>query len=107
MKVEFEIIVTCLIGDNKLVIADETGDYNLEFDLHTGNSSVNYLVSGVYTLDRATTQYVDNNYSKFNGNTKAFKEVTLDVTYLEASQTSEISFDVTLTDDRNLTGSYL
>lgn len=94
-------------SDNwQLVIADETGDYNLEFDLRTGNSSVNYLVSGVYTLDRATTQYVDNNYSKFNSNTKAFKEVTLNVTYLEASQTYEISFDVTLTDDRNLKGSY-
>ena len=49
---------------------------------------------------------IDGNYSKFNGNAKAFKDATLNITYLEATQTYEISFDVTLTDDRNLTGSY-
>lgn len=94
-------------SDNwQLVIIDESGAYNLEFDLRSGDSSVNYLSSGVYTIDENATQRIDNNYSKFNGNAKAFKAATLNVTYLEATQTYEISFDVTLTDDRNITGSY-
>ena len=94
-------------GDNwQLVITDESGEYNLEFDLRCGDSSVNYLPTGVYGLNASTPTYIDGNYSKFNGNSKAFKAATLNVTYLEATQTYEISFDVTLTDDRNLTGSY-
>jgi hypothetical protein len=94
-------------SDNwQLVIADESGEYNLEFDLRCGDSSVNYLPTGVYGLNASTPTYIDGNYSKFNGNSKAFKAATLNVTYLEATQTYEISFDVTLTDDRNLTGSY-
>ena len=94
-------------SDNwQLVIADESGEYNLELDLRCGDSSVNYLPTGVYGLNADTATYIDGNYSKFNGNAKAFKAATLNVTYLEATQTYEISFDVTLTDDRNLTGSY-
>ena len=94
-------------SDNwQLVIADESGDYNLELDLRCGDSSVNYLPTGVYGLNASTPTYIDGNYSKFNGNSKAFKAATLNVTYLEATQTYEISFDITLTDDRNLTGSY-
>lgn len=94
-------------SDNwQLVISDESGEYNLELDLRCGDSSVNYLPTGVYGLNASTPTYIDGNYSKFNGNSKAFKAATLNVTYLEATQTYEISFDVTLTDDRNLTGSY-
>ena len=94
-------------SDNwQLAIADESGEYNLEFDLRCGDSSLNYLPTGVYGLNASTPTYIDGNYSKFNGNTKAFKAATLNITYLEATQTYEISFDVTLTDDRNLTGSY-
>ena len=94
-------------SDNwQLVITDESGEYNLEFDLRCGDSSVNYLPTGVYGLNASTPTYIDGNYSKFNGNSKAFKAATLNITYVEATQTYEISFDVTLTDDRNLTGSY-
>ena len=78
----------------------------MEFDLRCGDSSANYLPTGVYGLNASTPTYIDGNYSKFNGNAKAFKAATLNITYLEATQTYEISFDITLTDDRNLTGSY-
>ena len=93
-------------SDNwQLVIVDESGAYTLDFDLRTGQSGLDYLPSGVYTLGEEG-MYIDTNYSKFNGNSKAFKAATLNVTYVEASQTYDISFDVTLTDDRNFTGSY-
>ena len=93
-------------SDNwQLVIADESASYTLDFDLRCGQS-LNYLPSGVYELDSDETTYIDGNYSKFNGNAKAFKAATLSVTYNEGSQTYDILFDVTLTDDRNFTGSY-
>ncbi|MBR5196865.1 MAG: hypothetical protein IKW42_01455, partial [Alistipes sp.] len=93
-------------SDNwQLVITDESGAYSLEFDLRCGQS-LNYLPSGVYELNSGETTYIDGNYSKFNGNAKAFKAATLSVTYNEGSQTYDILFDVTLTDDRNFTGSY-
>jgi hypothetical protein len=83
--------------------ADEA--YVMDFDLRTGNSDVNYISSGVYTIGESG-QYIDANYSKFNGNSKAFKDATLNVTYNEADKTYDISFDVTLHDGRNFTGSY-
>ena len=93
-------------SDNwQLVITDESGAYSLEFDLRCGQS-LGYLPSGVYELDSDETTYIDGNYSKFNGNAKAFKAAVLGVTYYEDSQTYDILFDVTLTDDRNFTGSY-
>ena len=94
-------------SDNwQLVIADETGAYQLDFDLRTGNSDINYLAPGVYELNADEAQYIDGNYSKFNGNAKAFKAAILSIMYNEGAQTYDIIFDVTLTDDRNLTGSY-
>ena len=93
-------------SDNwQLVITDESGAYTLDFDLRCGQS-LDYLPSGVYELNSDETTYIDGNYSKFNGNSKAFKAATLSVTYNEGSQTYDILFDVTLTDDRNFTGSY-
>ena len=83
--------------------ADEA--YTLDFDLRTGDSSANYISSGVYTIGEEG-QYIDGNYSKFNGNSKAFKDATLNITYNEADKTYDVSFDVTLHDDRNFTGSY-
>ena len=83
--------------------ADEA--YILSFDLRTGNSDVNYIVSGQYTIG-TSGQYIDASYSEFNGNRKAFKEATLNVTYNEADKTYDIDFDVTLHDDRNFKGSY-
>ncbi len=83
--------------------ADEA--FIMDFDLRTGNSDVNYISSGVYVIGESG-QYIDANYSKFNGNSKAFKDATLNVTYNEADKTYDISFDVTLHDGRNFTGSY-
>ena len=77
----------------------------MDFDLRTGNSDVNYISSGVYVIGESG-QYINANYSKFNGNSKAFKDATLNVTYNEADKTYDISFDVTLHDGRNFTGSY-
>lgn len=86
-----------------IISADE--QYKIEFDLRTGDSSANYLISGQYRLGD-TGQYIDANYSKFNGNGNAFKDATLNVNYNEADETYELDFDVTLNDDRNFTGSY-
>lgn len=83
--------------------ADEA--YILSFDLRTGNGDVNYIVSGQYTIG-TSGQYIDASYSEFNGNRKAFKEATLNVTYNEGDKTYDIDFDVTLHDDRNFKGSY-
>ena len=93
-------------SDNwELKVTSADAAYALKFDLRVGDSSVNYLPSGTYTLGEEG-QYIDNNYSEFNGNKKAFKAATLNVTYNEADKTYDINFDVTLNDDRNLTGSY-
>ena len=99
-------------SDNwELNISNDTGEYKLLFDMRVGDSSLTYIPSYVYVLSESynaegLTMYVDKNYSMFNGSKGVFKEVTLKVTYVEASQTYEISFDVTLNTGVNLTGSY-
>ncbi|MBO7199338.1 MAG: hypothetical protein J6V26_04840 [Alistipes sp.] len=101
-----------LYSDNwELNISNDTGEYKLLFDMRVGDSSLTYIPTHVYVLSESynaegLTMYVDKNYSMFNGSKGVFKEVTLNVTYVEASQTYEISFDVTLNTDVNLTGSY-
>ena len=93
-------------SDNwNLTVKSADGNYVMDFDLRTGDSSANYITTGVYTIGESG-QYIDVNYSKFNGNSKAFKEATLNMTYNEADKTYDISFDVTLHDGRNFTGSY-
>jgi hypothetical protein len=42
----------------------------------------------------------------FNGSKKAFESVTLNIEYLEASQSYNISFEVKLVDGREFKGSY-
>ena len=80
----------------------------MAFDMRVGNSSVNYIPTNVYTLGESyvDTIYIDNNYSKFNDNARAFESVTLNIEYLEASQTYNISFDVKLVDGREFSGTY-
>ncbi|MBR5843261.1 MAG: hypothetical protein IKY75_01610 [Bacteroidaceae bacterium] len=93
-------------SDNwNLSVKSADAAYAMDFDLRTGDSSANYITSGVYTLGEEG-QYIDGNYSKFNGNSKAYKEATLNVTYNEADKTYDISFDVILHDGRNFTGAY-
>lgn len=93
-------------SDNwQLAISDADGLYNIAFDIRTGDSSLNYIPSGVYTLG-ATGQYIDSYYSTFNGSKNAFKAATLTLTYHEDTNTYDLEFDVTLNDDRNFTGSY-
>ena len=89
----------------QLVIKDESEAYSLEFDLYCSDTSLSYIPTGVYTLT-GSTFYIKNNYSKFNGSSNAYKEITLDITYNEATETYDISFDIILSDDRTLTGSY-
>ena len=94
-------------SDNwQLVISDESGSYSLDFDLRCGDSSYSYLPSGVYELNADEAMYIDGNYSKFNGNSKAFKAAVLSIVYHEDTQNYDVLFDVTLTDDRNFAGSY-
>jgi hypothetical protein len=96
-------------SDNwQLKATDSTGAYTMEFDMRVGNSSVNYIPSNTYTLGESyvDTIYIDNNYSKFNDNARAFESVTLNIEYLEASQTYNISFDVKLVDGREFSGTY-
>lgn len=93
-------------SDNwEINIANADDSYIIVFDMRTGNSSINYIPSGVYTLDGAT-QYIDSYYSSFNGTKNAFKEATLNLTYHEDTETYDLEFAVTLTDDRELSGKY-
>ena len=96
-------------SDNwELTIKDSTEQYTMAFDMRTGNSSINYIPTNVYTLGESyvDTVYIDNNYSSFNGNKKAFESVTLNIEYIEASQTYNISFEVKLVDGREFNGTY-
>lgn len=96
-------------SDNwELTIKDSTEQYTMAFDMRTGNSSINYIPTNVYTLGESyvDTVYIDNNYSTFNGNKKAFESVTLNIEYIEASQTYNISFEVKLVDGREFNGTY-
>ncbi len=96
-------------SDNwELTIKDSTEQYTMAFDMRTGDSSINYIPTNAYTLGESyvDTVYIDNNYSTFNGNKKAFESVTLNIEYLEASQTYNISFEVKLVDGREFNGTY-
>lgn len=96
-------------SDNwELTIKDSTEQYTMAFDMRTGNSSINYIPTNAYTLGESyvDTVYIDNNYSSFNGNKKAFESVTLNIEYMEASQTYNISFEVKLVDGREFNGTY-
>ena len=96
-------------SDNwELTIKDSTEQYTMAFDMRTGDSSINYIPTNVYTLGESyvDTVYIDNNYSLFNGNKKAFESVTLNIEYIEASQTYNISFEVKLVDGREFNGTY-
>ena len=93
-------------SDNwEFTIADADGKYTLAFDMRTGDSSLNYIPSGTYTLG-TSGQYIDSYYSTFNGSKSAYKEVTLKLTYHEDTKTYDVEFDATLTDDRQFNGSY-
>ena len=96
-------------SDNwELTVKDSTEQYTMAFDMRTGNSGINYIPTNVYTLGESyvDTVYIDNNYSSFNGNKKAFESVTLNIEYIEASQTYNISFEVKLVDGREFNGTY-
>ena len=96
-------------SDNwELTIKDSTEQYTMAFDMRTGNSSINYIPTNVYTLGESyvDTIYIDNNYSTFNGSKKAFESVTLNIEYIEASQTYNVSFEVKLVDGREFNGTY-
>ena len=96
-------------SDNwELTIKDSTEQYTMAFDMRTGDSSINYIPTNVYTLGESyvDTVYIDNNYSLFNGSKKAFESVTLNIEYIEASQTYNISFEVKLVDGREFNGTY-
>ena len=96
-------------SDNwELTVKDSTEQYTMVFDMRTGDSSINYIPSNTYVLGESyvDTIYIDNNYSTFNGSKKAFESVTLNIEYLEASQTYNVSFEVKLVDGREFNGNY-
>jgi hypothetical protein len=76
--------------------------------MRTGISGINYIPTNTYTIGESyvDTVFIDNNYSKFNGNKKAYESITLNVEYLEASQTYNVSFEVKLVDGREFSGTY-
>ncbi len=93
-------------SDNwNLNVADAEGKYVFDFDLRTGDSSAMYLLPGTYVLGEEG-QYIDFNYSMFNGNKKAFSDATLVLVYHDDSDTYDVNFDVTLSDGTNFKGSY-
>ncbi|MBO5829977.1 MAG: hypothetical protein J6R01_00025 [Alistipes sp.] len=96
-------------SDNwQLTVTDSTGAYWMEFDMRVGDSSVNYIPTNVYNLGESyvDTIYIDNNYSEFNDNRRAYESVMLNIEYLEATQTYNISFEVKLVDGREFSGTY-
>ncbi|MBR2378665.1 MAG: hypothetical protein IKA91_04430, partial [Bacteroidaceae bacterium] len=88
-----------------LTIKSADEQYTMVFDMRTGDSEANYIVSGEYAIG-TSGQYIDGYYSEFNGNKNAYKEALLNITYNETEQTYDIDFNVTLNDDRNFTGTY-
>lgn len=88
-----------------LTIKSADEKYTIVFDMRTGDSEANHIISGQYTIG-SSGQYIDGYYSEFNGNKNAYKEATLNITYNEADMTYDLDFDVTLNDDRNFTGAY-
>jgi hypothetical protein len=96
-------------SDNwELTVKDSTEQYTMVFDMRTGNSSINYIPTNVYTLGESyvDTVFVDNNYSMFNGSKKAYESVMLNIEYVEASQSYNVSFEVKLVDGREFKGTY-
>ena len=93
-------------SDNwEISIANSDDSYIIVFDMRTGNSSLNFIPTGVYTLGDEG-QYIDKYYSTFNGTKNAFKEATLNLNYHSDTETYDLSFAVVLADDRELAGSY-
>lgn len=93
-------------SDNwEISIANADESYIIVFDMRIGDSSINYIPSGVYTIG-GSGKYIDDHYSSFNGTQNAFKEATLNLTYHEDTQTYDLDFEATLMDDRVLTGAY-
>ena len=88
-----------------LTIKSADEQYTMVFDMRTGDSEANYIVSGEYAIG-TSGQYIDGYYSEFNGNKNAYKEALLNIVYNETEQTYDINFNVTLNDDRNFTGTY-
>ncbi len=96
-------------SDNwELTVKDSTEQYTMVFDMRTGDSSINYIPTNVYELGESyvDTVYVDNNYSMFNGSKKAYESVMLNIEYVEASQSYNVSFEVKLVDGREFKGTY-
>ena len=96
-------------SDNwELTVKDSTEQYTMVFDMRTGNSSINYIPTNVYELGESyvDTVFVDNNYSMFNGSKKAYESVMLNIEYVEASQSYNVSFEVKLVDGREFKGTY-
>ncbi len=96
-------------SDNwELTVKDSTEQYTMVFDMRTGDSSINYIPTNVYELGESyvDTVYVDNNYSMFNGSKKAYESVMLNIEYVEASQSYNVSFEVKLVDGREFNGTY-
>jgi hypothetical protein len=96
-------------SDNwELTVKDSTEQYTMVFDMRTGNSSINYIPTNIYTLGESyvDTVFVDNNYSMFNGSKKAYESVMLNIEYVEASQSYNVSFEVKLVDGREFKGTY-
>ncbi len=88
-----------------LTIKSADEQYTMVFDMRTGDSEANYIVSGEYAIG-TSGQYINGYYSEFNGNKNAYKEALLNIVYNETEQTYDIDFNVTLNDDRNFTGTY-
>ena len=93
-------------SDNwNLNVADAEAKYVFDFDLRTGNDEAKYLLPGTYILGEEG-QHIDFQYSKFNGNSKAFKDAKLILVYHDDSDTYDVEFDVTLADGTNFKGAY-
>lgn len=93
-------------SDNwEIAITDTEGKHKLVFDMRTGDSSLTYIPSGLYTFGESGA-YIDDYYSTYNGNKGSFSAATLNLEYIEASQTYKLSFEATLNSGTTLKGNY-
>lgn len=93
-------------SDNwEMNLTDSTGEHTLKFDMRIGDSSLSYIPSGTYTEDQSLEQYIDSYYSMYNG-VKVISKAELVVNYDETTHNYDLQFAVTLTDGREIAGTY-
>lgn len=86
-----------------LTLTDADGKNTLMFDLWGCTSS--QIVAGTYTCDDTQAQYIKANYCEFNTE-KVVKDAEVIIAYDETTKEYDLQFTATLTDGRQIEGTY-